>query len=271
MQFCEGQSLEPYSHTAKMATTATRGSSCFWALAGPCWARWRNMPCHPRRHLALEKLVQRFEFHFSFPSPHVQHQHCAEYQPPIFLSWFVQLTKQCFPKVWPQFCPYLSRAVYMFYISGWAWSSQLTFIFLRGVGMPPRFGGYSNNKPPIFDGWNPTHKSGDEWGMVYGIAIPTLPFILPCLTVKAEDHFRDSQRSWPQSSVLQWCVVHPPPGLKGETQRLQRLVMMFSNQKLSPQPRLAEENFQLIGIFSWLGKSYIPDQDWFHPSCWVIF
>ena len=25
----------------------------------------------------------------------------------------------------------------------------------------------SNNKPPIFDGWNPTHENGDEWGMVY--------------------------------------------------------------------------------------------------------
>ena len=23
------------------------------------------------------------------------------------------------------------------------------------------------------DGWNPTHKNGDEWGMVYGIAVPT--------------------------------------------------------------------------------------------------
>ena len=22
------------------------------------------------------------------------------------------------------------------------------------------------NQPPIFDGWNPTHKNGDEWGMV---------------------------------------------------------------------------------------------------------
>ena len=28
--------------------------------------------------------------------------------------------------------------------------------------------------PAIFDGWNPTQKNGDEWGMVYGIAIPTL-------------------------------------------------------------------------------------------------
>ena len=26
----------------------------------------------------------------------------------------------------------------------------------------------------IFDGWNPTHQNGDERGMVYGIAIPTL-------------------------------------------------------------------------------------------------
>ena len=26
----------------------------------------------------------------------------------------------------------------------------------------------------FFDGWNPTHKNCDEWGMVYGIAIPTL-------------------------------------------------------------------------------------------------
>ena len=23
-----------------------------------------------------------------------------------------------------------------------------------------------NNKPPIFDGWNPTHKNGDGWEMV---------------------------------------------------------------------------------------------------------
>ena len=23
----------------------------------------------------------------------------------------------------------------------------------------------------IFDGWNPSHKNGDDWGMVYGIAI----------------------------------------------------------------------------------------------------
>ena len=29
-------------------------------------------------------------------------------------------------------------------------------------------------KPPIFDGWNPTHQNCDEWGMVYGIAMPTL-------------------------------------------------------------------------------------------------
>ena len=30
----------------------------------------------------------------------------------------------------------------------------------------------------MFDGWNPTHRNGDEWGTVYdvyGIAIPTLP------------------------------------------------------------------------------------------------
>ena len=27
---------------------------------------------------------------------------------------------------------------------------------------------------PIFDGWNPTHQNCDEWGMVYGIAMPTL-------------------------------------------------------------------------------------------------
>ena len=25
----------------------------------------------------------------------------------------------------------------------------------------------------IFDGWNPTHKNGDEWKMIYGIAIST--------------------------------------------------------------------------------------------------
>ena len=24
------------------------------------------------------------------------------------------------------------------------------------------------------DGWNPTQKNGDEWGMVYGIAIPII-------------------------------------------------------------------------------------------------
>ena len=28
--------------------------------------------------------------------------------------------------------------------------------------------------PPIFDGWDPTHKNGDEWGMIDDIAIPTL-------------------------------------------------------------------------------------------------
>ena len=27
-----------------------------------------------------------------------------------------------------------------------------------------------------------------------------------------EDQFRDSQRSWPQSAVLQWCFVYPPLG-----------------------------------------------------------
>ena len=36
-----------------------------------------------------------------------------------------------------------------------------------------RISGYSHNKPPMFDGWNTTHKNGDEWGMVYDIAIPT--------------------------------------------------------------------------------------------------
>ena len=30
------------------------------------------------------------------------------------------------------------------------------------------------HKPSIFDGWNPTHKNGDELGMVHDIAIPTL-------------------------------------------------------------------------------------------------
>ena len=34
------------------------------------------------------------------------------------------------------------------------------------------------HKPPIFDGWNPTHKNVDKWGMNYDIAIPKLiPYV----------------------------------------------------------------------------------------------
>ena len=34
-------------------------------------------------------------------------------------------------------------------------------------------GATPSNKPPIFDGKHTTHKNGDEWGMVYDIAIAT--------------------------------------------------------------------------------------------------
>ena len=33
------------------------------------------------------------------------------------------------------------------------------------------------------DGWNPTHKDGDEWGMVYGIAKATLKGMIAILLV----------------------------------------------------------------------------------------
>ena len=39
----------------------------------------------------------------------------------------------------------------------------------------------NHHKPPIFDGWNPTHKNSEIWGMVYEIAIPTLLTLLHLL------------------------------------------------------------------------------------------
>ena len=46
-------------------------------------------------------------------------------------------------------------------ISCWDHSHVLSCGYINVIGTPHQI-----------DGWNPTHKNGDEWGMVYDIAIP---------------------------------------------------------------------------------------------------